>query len=77
MPKHEPHTGASGFEARCRALIDGAKRAVRTQPARAATTVTPPNRPPADLFGALRGSVRVTPGVDLTEPTGETWEANG
>ena len=35
--------------------------------------------PPADIpdpFGALRGSVVVAPGVDLTAPTGEEWEAS-
>jgi hypothetical protein len=25
----------------------------------------------------MRGSVRVPPGVDLTEPLGEVWEADG
>lgn len=29
----------------------------------------------AELHGAMRGSVHVPPGVDLTEPSGETWEA--
>jgi hypothetical protein len=27
------------------------------------------------LFGALAGTVRVSPGVDLVEPTGEAWNA--
>ena len=27
------------------------------------------------LFGALKGTVEIDPGVDLTEPTGEVWEA--
>ena len=31
---------------------------------------------PASLWGALRGSVSVTPGCDLTAPTGETWSAD-
>lgn len=30
---------------------------------------------PTDLFGALAGTVRVAPGTDLTEPTGEAWSA--
>lgn len=33
-----------------------------------------PKRVP-DPFGAMRGSVVIAPGVDLTEPTGEEWEA--
>jgi hypothetical protein len=28
-----------------------------------------------DLHGAMRGTVRVAPGVDLTEPTREVWDA--
>jgi hypothetical protein len=28
-----------------------------------------------DLWGAMRGTVTIAPGVDLTEPTGEVWEA--
>lgn len=30
---------------------------------------------PNDAFGAMRGTVTVAPGVDLTEPTGEKWGA--
>ena len=30
-----------------------------------------------DPFGAMRGSVTFLPGVDLTEPTGEEWAAEG
>ena len=28
-----------------------------------------------DLFGAMRGTVTVAPGVDLIDPTGESWDA--
>jgi len=28
-----------------------------------------------DLWGAMRGTVSVAPGADLTEPTGESWNA--
>ncbi len=27
------------------------------------------------VFGALRGTVTVTPGTDLTSPVGEEWDA--
>ena len=27
------------------------------------------------VFGALRGTVTIKPGTDLTEPTGADWEA--
>ena len=32
--------------------------------------------PPLDLWGALRGTVRVPPGSDLTAPLEENWQAN-
>ncbi len=28
-----------------------------------------------DLWGAMKGTVAIAPGVDLTEPTGEVWDA--
>ena len=34
-----------------------------------------PAGPIPDPFGAMRGSVTFSPGVDLTEPTGEEWKA--
>lgn len=27
------------------------------------------------IFGILKGTVTITPGVDLTKPTGEKWNA--
>ena len=35
----------------------------------------PKERVKNELWGAMRGTVVFLPGVDLTEPTGETWEA--
>jgi antitoxin (DNA-binding transcriptional repressor) of toxin-antitoxin stability system len=31
--------------------------------------------PPPRLRGALKGTVFIPPGVDITEPTGEIWDA--
>jgi hypothetical protein len=31
--------------------------------------------PPTGLWGALRGTVHIPPGTDLTAPTGALWEA--
>jgi hypothetical protein len=28
-----------------------------------------------DLHGAMRGTASIAPGVDLTEPVGESWDA--
>jgi hypothetical protein len=33
------------------------------------------NKPRRSPIGGLRGTVQVAPGVDLTEPTGEIWDA--
>jgi len=37
---------------------------------------TPTEAAPVSLFGALAGTVRVAPGVDLTAPTDEQWHAD-
>lgn len=37
--------------------------------------VVPINTDAPELWGALRGTVTVTPGIDLTEPTGQLWDA--
>lgn len=34
-----------------------------------------PSFPFSRIFGALKGTVTIMPGVDLTRPTGETWDA--
>ncbi len=36
----------------------------------------PSDNPLAGLYGALRGTVRLRPDVDLTQPTGEDWSAD-
>ena len=40
-----------------------------------ATTVSPPAKKTGHhpIFGALKGQVRVAPGVDLTEPADPEW----
>ena len=42
---------------------------------RPVAAIVPVGDEPAELWGALRGTVKIPPGTDLTEPTGETWEA--
>jgi hypothetical protein len=34
-----------------------------------------PRSPKGDPWGCMVGTVTIMPGVDLTEPTGETWDA--
>jgi len=35
-----------------------------------------PNGSAPELWGALRGTVKIPPGTDLTQGTGEVWEAD-
>jgi antitoxin (DNA-binding transcriptional repressor) of toxin-antitoxin stability system len=45
---------------------------------RAVAAIVPVHDGPADkqdLWGAMRGTVTVAPGVDLTDPAGEVWDA--
>lgn len=35
----------------------------------------PEGQPRPSIFGGLKGTVKVMPGVDLTEPTGVVWDA--
>jgi antitoxin (DNA-binding transcriptional repressor) of toxin-antitoxin stability system len=34
-----------------------------------------PRHAPARLWGSMAGTIRIPEGVDLTAPTGETWNA--
>jgi antitoxin (DNA-binding transcriptional repressor) of toxin-antitoxin stability system len=38
--------------------------------------VVPLGGGPPELWGAMRGTVKVAPGTDLTKGTGEVWEAD-
>lgn len=63
----------------------GSEKLVFRRMRRKPSTPTPPAAPPAQaeerpkgrfpLLGCLKGSVRVMPGVDLTEPVDVTWNA--
>jgi antitoxin (DNA-binding transcriptional repressor) of toxin-antitoxin stability system len=76
----EVSIGMTAFKARCLGLVDqvvrGKKRRIvlmkRNRPVAA---IVPLGGTPAELWGALRGTVRVAPGTDLTG-TGETWDAD-
>jgi antitoxin (DNA-binding transcriptional repressor) of toxin-antitoxin stability system len=37
--------------------------------------IVPIDDAPPDLWGAMRGSVTLAPGTDLTQGTGEAWDA--
>jgi antitoxin (DNA-binding transcriptional repressor) of toxin-antitoxin stability system len=77
----EKSIGVTAFKSRCLALIDevaeGRTRRIvlvkRNQPVAA---VVPLERRPPELWGAMRGTVKVAPGTDLTKGTDEVWEAD-
>jgi len=73
--------GVTGFKARCLALIDDVAsgktgRVVLLKHNRPVAAIVPVEHAPGDLWGALRGTVKVAPGTYLTEGTSEAWEAD-
>lgn len=77
----ETSIGVTAFKARCLALIDDVAqgktgRVVLLKHNRPVAAIVPIDHAPVDLWGALRGTVTIPPGTDLTEGTGEVWEAD-
>jgi prevent-host-death family protein len=80
-PSDEASIGVTEFKARCLALIDDVargktRRILLTKRNRAVAAIVPIEGGAVELWGALRGTVTVLPGTDLTAPTGEEWEAD-
>jgi antitoxin (DNA-binding transcriptional repressor) of toxin-antitoxin stability system len=82
----ETSIGVTAFKSQCLGLIDDVatgktKRIVLMKRNRPVAAIVPiedeeENLNTLDgLWGAMRGVLTVAPGVDLTEPTGEIWEA--
>ena len=73
--------GVTAFKSQCLGLIDDVAqgktdRIVLLKHNRPIAAIIPYSAGAApDLWGAMRGTVTVAPGVDLTEPTGELWDA--
>jgi len=73
--------GVTAFKSQCLGLIDDVAqgktdRIVLLKHNRPIAAIIPLSVGAApDLWGAMRGTVTVAPGVDLTEPTGERWDA--
>jgi prevent-host-death family protein len=72
--------GVTDFKARCLGLIDAVAqgktgRIVLLKHNRPVAALVPIQGEAPELWGALRGSVEVLPGTDLTQGTGEPWEA--
>jgi antitoxin (DNA-binding transcriptional repressor) of toxin-antitoxin stability system len=65
----------------CLALIDDAvrgktRRVVLMKHNRPVAAIVPTERTRRGFWGALRGTVKIAPGTDLTQGTGEVWEAD-
>ncbi|MGC9222905.1 MAG: type II toxin-antitoxin system Phd/YefM family antitoxin [Terracidiphilus sp.] len=76
--------GVTAFKAKCLGLIDEVAngktdRIVLLKHNRPVAAILPIKQKKSakelELWGALRGTVTVAPGVDLTESTGEVWDA--
>lgn len=81
--KTEETIGVTAFKSQCLGLIDDVAqgktgRVVLLKHKRPIAAIVPfPKEADncVDLWGAMRGTVTVAPGVDLTDPSGEIWDA--
>jgi antitoxin (DNA-binding transcriptional repressor) of toxin-antitoxin stability system len=79
----EESIGVTAFKSQCLGLIDDVAqgktgRVVLLKHKRPIAAIVPirgDDENVVDLWGAMRGTVTVAPGVDLTDPTGEIWDA--
>jgi antitoxin (DNA-binding transcriptional repressor) of toxin-antitoxin stability system len=76
----EKAIGVTAFKARCLALIEEVsqrktRRVLLLKHNRPVAAVVPVSAEVADLWGAMRGSVKIAPGADLTRGTDEAWDA--
>jgi prevent-host-death family protein len=72
--------GVSEFKPRSLELIERVAsgripRLVLTRRGRPVAALVPIAEEPIELWGSLRELMEPVPGVDLTEPTGEEWDA--
>lgn len=75
--------GVTAFKAQCLGLIDDVAQGKtdrivllkHNRPVAAIVPFSEDSNETPDLWGAMRGTVTVAPGTDLTESTGEIWDA--
>ena len=82
MTKHSKETliGVTAFKAQCLAMIDDVaqgktSRVVLMKHNKPIALVVPFAEASGELWGALRGTVTISPETDLTQATGEAWDA--
>ena len=84
--EEETSIGVTAFKAQCLGLIDDVaqgktSRVILLKHNRPVAALVPIGSDADDdetlggLWGAMRGMMTIAPGVDITEPTGEVWEA--
>ena len=74
--------GVTQFKSHCLELIDDVARGKRSRVVlmkhnRAVAAIVRVEGPRTELWGALKGTVKVAPGTELTRGAGETWKAEG
>jgi antitoxin (DNA-binding transcriptional repressor) of toxin-antitoxin stability system len=75
--------GVTAFKSKCLGLIDDVAEGKtdrivllkHNKPVAAIVPIARDSDDPFDLWGAMRGTLTVALGVDLTESTGEIWDA--
>jgi antitoxin (DNA-binding transcriptional repressor) of toxin-antitoxin stability system len=84
--KDETSIGVTAFKSQCLSLIDDVVQGKtdriillkHNRPVAAIVPIEDKNQnlnTLDDLWGAMKGTFTIAPGVDLTEPTGEIWDA--
>jgi len=81
--KNRTTIGVTAFKSQCLGLIDDVAQGKtdrivllkHNRPIAAIVPVADDSEEEFDLWGAMRGTVTIPADVDLTESTGEVWEA--
>jgi antitoxin (DNA-binding transcriptional repressor) of toxin-antitoxin stability system len=84
LTKNENAIGVTAFKSKCLSLIDEVAqgktdRIVLLKHNKPIAAIVPIGRngdDPFEVWGAMRATMTILPGVDLTEPIDEEWEAN-
>jgi len=82
----ESSIGVTAFKSQCLGLIDDVAQGKTSRivlmkhnrPVAALVRIAPEtddDETLGGLWGAMKGMMTITPGVDITEPTGEVWDA--
>ena len=79
----ETTIGVPAFKSKCLGLIDDVAEGKtdrivllkHNKPVAAIVPIARDSDDPFELWGAMRGTVTFLPDVDLTESTGEVWDA--